>query len=91
MENDHLAGNELVFTTRSAWLQKVDAHMWPITVLYVRFLNMIMDSAVASCDCNVVEDISVLNIRMIIFILLVGVNKVALDDVLVDRVFFFHL
>ena len=42
MENDHLAGNELVFTTRSAWLQKVDAHMWPITVLYVRFLNMII-------------------------------------------------
>ena len=50
-----------------------------------------MDSAVPACDCNVVEDISVLNIRMIIFILLVGVNKVALDDVLVDRVFFFHL
>ena len=62
-----------------------------IRVLYVRFLNRIMDSAVPPCDCNVVEDISVLNIRMIIFILLVGVNKVALDDVLVDRVFFFHL
>ena len=57
-----------------------------IRVLYVRFLNRIMDSAVPACDCNVVEDI-----RMIMFILLVGVIKVPLDDVLVDCIFFFQL
>ena len=48
-------------------------------------------SAVAGCDCNVVKDIIVLNVRMIMFILLVGVIKVPLDDVLVDCIFFFQL
>ena len=47
--------------------------------------------AVAGCDCNVVKDIIVLNVRMIMFILLVGVIKVPLDDVLVDCIFFFQL
>ena len=47
--------------------------------------------AVAGCDCNVVKDIIVLNVRTIMFILLVGVIKVPLDDVLVDFIFFFQL
>ena len=48
-------------------------------------------SAVAGCDINVVKDIIALNVRMIMFILLVGVIKVPLDDVLMDSVFFFYL
>ena len=40
---------------------------------------------------TVVEDIIPLNVRMIMFILLVGVIKVPLDDVLVDCIFFFQL
>ena len=47
--------------------------------------------AVAGCDCNVVKDVIVLYVRMIMFILLVGVIKVPLDDVLVDCIFFFQL